>query len=811
MNKQTDQKGFIALMATIIISLILVVMALEEGASGFHARFNILGTEAKEQATALAEGCADQALANLITDSAYIGNTDIPFPEGTCHVDTIDTHLAPLAVIKTQAVVRGSYANLSITMNMNNIHLGVSPTTPTQGILVVYTIIYNNYGGTKAAADFTMGVTGVNPSLTSFSGTVSGRSISFDPGAYGVTPSALPGYVSDLSLGCSGSGATAIKAGELKYCIVTEQDVSTTLTLSANIINDNAGTKSLSDISLFIDGVPAPLGSRIPVSVGTHTATASVLSGYATSTWGVDCAGNGTVNIATGENKTCTITFDDNPPPTAACADTVVMLARSMSNSDNGIVYEGTAARNLLDLYSQVIPAPTPPKVGIGSYPGITEISHNNYPNAEVAPAGRLTDTLGATTSPSFTLSAPNWTLDPSSSSKLQAVTINDGNSSYITTSAAGTAQMFNIQSVSIPVGATIESVVLYAVAGTGAGTGQIKLRVASTTTSYDSPDIYNLSTTYATSSLALYSNPLSSPANKPWTLADVNALRVGVAWVSGTPRVTKIYVAVNYSMSVPGLYETVTSTTASTQNGSDIASAITAGYQELTSARHRSDAGRVLILISPSGGHMNSISAAYTAADTAKLAGISIFSIKTGNIGTNDEWALLASGNVPNPGHQPGAQSDTTGENTDGDNFFAVPDVTEMPSVLQTIALSACPALSTAPPASHPTTGTLMTGVTVVNNNGGTKSPSDFNLTLTPPGASYTGATLPPSITLSPGTYGITENLMTDYTEIFGASCSGTIAAGETRLCSIINDDDVPPPPPPNLGVTLDTWEELP
>ena len=66
--------GYIALMATIIISAILLVLSVEASLAGFHARFNILGTEAKEQAASLAQGCADQALSAIVTDPSYTGN-----------------------------------------------------------------------------------------------------------------------------------------------------------------------------------------------------------------------------------------------------------------------------------------------------------------------------------------------------------------------------------------------------------------------------------------------------------------------------------------------------------------------------------------------------------------------------------------------------------------------------------------------------------------------------------------------------------------------------------------------------------------
>jgi hypothetical protein len=138
MKKANGQSGYIALMATIIISLILLVMTVEEGSIGWHARFNILGTEAKEQATALAEGCAEQAMAKLLTDPTYNGNSTTTFPYGTCYTFPIELNTPNngMLTIKTQAVIRNSYTNLKISAHMNNIIYGNTGTiSPTQSSL----------------------------------------------------------------------------------------------------------------------------------------------------------------------------------------------------------------------------------------------------------------------------------------------------------------------------------------------------------------------------------------------------------------------------------------------------------------------------------------------------------------------------------------------------------------------------------------------------------------------------------------------------------------------------------------------------
>lgn len=121
-------------MATIIISLILLVMTVEQGSSGWYSRFNILGTEAKEQATSLAEGCAEQAMAKLLTDPTYTGGATTTTPAGTCYIFPIQTNFPTIGLLtlQTQGVVKNSYTNLNVVLHKNNISYAntgqISPT-----------------------------------------------------------------------------------------------------------------------------------------------------------------------------------------------------------------------------------------------------------------------------------------------------------------------------------------------------------------------------------------------------------------------------------------------------------------------------------------------------------------------------------------------------------------------------------------------------------------------------------------------------------------------------------------------------------
>jgi len=98
-------------MATIIISLVLLVMVGQSSFSGWFVRFVVLGTEAKEQAGYVALGCIDQVRLALVVEPEYDGDAEIYLPGGTCYVFPID-HAQLNLSIKARASVRGAYATM---------------------------------------------------------------------------------------------------------------------------------------------------------------------------------------------------------------------------------------------------------------------------------------------------------------------------------------------------------------------------------------------------------------------------------------------------------------------------------------------------------------------------------------------------------------------------------------------------------------------------------------------------------------------------------------------------------------------------
>jgi len=115
--------------------------------------------------------------------------------------------------------------------------------------------------------------------------------------------------------------------GEDIVCTITNTVKAGTLTLVKTVVNDNGGTKVASDFQAYIDGNPVAWNTPITFDTGSYTASEDEIAGYTASDWGSDCAADGSVTLGPGENKTCTITNDDQPG---------TLIVRKIVNNDNG-------------------------------------------------------------------------------------------------------------------------------------------------------------------------------------------------------------------------------------------------------------------------------------------------------------------------------------------------------------------------------------------------------------------------------------------------------------------------------------------
>ena len=140
---------------------------------------------------------------------------------------------------------------------------------------------------------------------------------------YTVTEPPVSGYATTYS-NCTNLN---VASGETEVCTITNNDQGATLTVTKIVVNDNGGTAVVADFPLFIDGSGVTSGVANNVTPGNHTVSETGLAGY-TGVIGGDCAANGTVTIALGQAKNCTITNDDNSPG--------LTLVKSVTNDNGG-------------------------------------------------------------------------------------------------------------------------------------------------------------------------------------------------------------------------------------------------------------------------------------------------------------------------------------------------------------------------------------------------------------------------------------------------------------------------------------------
>jgi hypothetical protein len=84
-----------------------------------------------------------------------------------------------------------------------------------------------------------------------------------------------------------------------------------------------------------------------------------------------------------------------------------------------------------------------------------------------------------------------------------------------------------------------------------------------------------------------------------------------------------------------------------------------------------------------------------------------------------------------------------------------------------------------------------------VINDNGGTAEAADFTMNVSGINVSdesFPGKESPGTqVTLDPGAYEVTEDVVTGYIPGYSADCQGTIAAGQTKTCTVTNNDAPP------------------
>jgi uncharacterized repeat protein (TIGR01451 family) len=182
------------------------------------------------------------------------------------------------------------------------------------GLTLVKQVVNDN-GGTLTPTDWTL--TAAGPTPISGAGSTSSDA-GFSAGTYVLSEVGPANYAASGWV-CVGSGvqtgdSVTLDPGESATCTITNDDIQPVLTLVKQVTNDNGGLLGVDDFPLFVSGTPVASGATNGFDVGTYTASEAEQAGYEAGTWSGDCAADGTVHLAIGDNKTCTLINDDIPP-----------------------------------------------------------------------------------------------------------------------------------------------------------------------------------------------------------------------------------------------------------------------------------------------------------------------------------------------------------------------------------------------------------------------------------------------------------------------------------------------------------------
>jgi hypothetical protein len=192
--------------------------------------------------------------------------------------------------------------------------------------------VINDDGGDAVASDWTMVVTATDPSDNFFPGAEApGTQITIDAGSYSVDETGGPeGYQETLSDGCEGS----LGVGESAVCIITNDDIQPSLTITKTILFNDEGPATLGDFDVRVDGDPVAWANPASTTGGsetvatyakTYTLSEADLEGYDEGAWSCSDAdgdvpvsndglfSGADVTVSPGQDVTCGISGRTKP------------------------------------------------------------------------------------------------------------------------------------------------------------------------------------------------------------------------------------------------------------------------------------------------------------------------------------------------------------------------------------------------------------------------------------------------------------------------------------------------------------------
>jgi uncharacterized repeat protein (TIGR01451 family) len=629
--------------------------------------------------------------------------------------------------------------------------------------LTVIKQVVNDNGGTKVPGDFTMAVTGTGVSPSSFAGSATGTKVVLQPGAYSVDEGAHAGYFESLSADCSGT----IAVGESRTCTITNDDVPGTLIVKKHVINDNGGTKTAADFTMTVTGPNATpgtfagdeQGTSVSVDAGSYSVDEGAHAGY-TETIGTDCSGT----IAIGETKTCTITNDDIAPQ--------LTVIKHVVNDNGGTKVAGDFTMNVTATSpsSASFPGDEQGKtitLKQGTY-SVDEGDHTGYAKSLSADC---TGSIAVGESKICTIT--NSDIAPKLIVKKHVINDNGG------TKAAG----------DFTLSVNGDSALPSSFSGDELGT-EVTLKQGSY--SVDETQLPGYTKTLGTDcsgSIAVGETKTCTVTNN-----DQPATLIVKKHVINDNGGTKT--AADFTMAVTGA-----NAAPSSFGGSEAGTSVTldAGSYSVDEGSHTGYAKTIADTCSGKIANGETKTCTITNDDIAPVLTV-IKHVVNDNGGTKSASDFTMNVTATNPSHPsfPGSELGTTISLNQGNYSVDEGDHTGYDKSLSADCSGAIAVgeSKTCTITNNDQPGTLIVKKHVINDNGGTKTAGDFTMGVTASNAtpsSFAGDEQGTSVSLDAGSYTVDEGAHTGYTKTIGANCSGTIANGETKTCTITNDDIAP------------------
>jgi|GEM_PF-903215 len=218
----------------------------------------------------------------------------------------------------------GAVESQSVTLTSGQDLVCTFTNTRDTGTLRIVKVVKNDNGGTLHEEDFTFVVDTDDP--ISFENDGSNDFTKYAGGiTYDITEPAVAGYATTYD-SCTD---VTVPADGVATCTITNDDIAPTLTLVKTVVNDNGGTKVVSDFPLFVDSTQVTSGIANSLTANVeYTVSETNISGYEASTWAGDCSTDGKITLQPGDTKTCTIINDDVAP--------TLQLVKTVTNDDGG-------------------------------------------------------------------------------------------------------------------------------------------------------------------------------------------------------------------------------------------------------------------------------------------------------------------------------------------------------------------------------------------------------------------------------------------------------------------------------------------